>query len=317
MKDKLSAKEIVLDYTPAFAATAEVAKGLNVYIDKMPKDFPYGEDDSPEHLRWMVDQIVSNAQSQTHPIDKLSRWLGYVQGTLRAHCVLDTVAERDRTRPIFHRAYIEMGVRPPEKKDRIDAIDAVFERPDLDALVREWSFPFRYYVIVSFLRGLTSLGSISDDLPSAKVSAHYHEAIFGHDLGYLRRAAFVGKKEAEVRYGFFEQFMERIRKEELKALSNGNAAHLAGSLAFCVVFAGGIITMLLGGSTGLGVVAALSGLAIYAAGIAAQVRMRRLRNKALLRLSSFRETLPWKEEDISGMPFMDDMRQTSTKDRRT
>jgi hypothetical protein len=312
MKDKLSSKEDILDYTPTFAATAEVAKGLVVYIDRMPTNVAYGEDDSPDHLRWMVDQIVANAQSQAHPVDKLSRWLGYVQGILRAHRVLDTVAERDRTRPIFHAAYIEMGIKPPEKRDRQAAIDAVFERPDLEALVHEWSFPFRNYVIASFMRGLTRLGSITDDLPSAHVTGYFHSAIFGNESGYLRRALGVDKKEAEFRFGFFEQFMERTRAEELKALSKGNAVYLAGSLVFTGLYALGIITILLQATSGNTATAILTGFGFafaYGLTVIVQTKLRRIRDKALLRLPLFRKSLPWREEDISGVAILDDMQQ--------
>ena len=52
---------------------------------------------SPDHLRWMLEQIHAGKVGGT----KAHRWLGFVQGVLAARGQLDVDAERDRTRPFF------------------------------------------------------------------------------------------------------------------------------------------------------------------------------------------------------------------------
>lgn len=77
------------------------------YTFKFP---PHGD---PEHLEWMLDQIVENYN--TWPIDKSSRWLGFVQGMMVAQSWITVEEERDRTRPIFHEAYKQEGIKVPER----------------------------------------------------------------------------------------------------------------------------------------------------------------------------------------------------------
>jgi hypothetical protein len=72
---------------------------------------------SISHMHWMLDQCLENLD--TWPTDKLSRWIGYVQGVLAVKAQkFDVDAERERTRPLFHAAYEAMGTKVPETKDR-------------------------------------------------------------------------------------------------------------------------------------------------------------------------------------------------------
>ena len=50
------------------------------------------------HLRWMLDEIVSN---NTQSITKKHRWLGFVQGVLIAKKLTTVDTERDFTRDLF------------------------------------------------------------------------------------------------------------------------------------------------------------------------------------------------------------------------
>ena len=52
---------------------------------------------SMEHLYWMC----VTAQERDMPIDKASRWLGFVQWCLVMRGLLDVDEERDYTRPLF------------------------------------------------------------------------------------------------------------------------------------------------------------------------------------------------------------------------
>lgn len=186
-----------------------VSDMMEPLFDHLPPNAGYGKDNSPTHLRWMVETVKS---TEDMPSDKAARWLGcafglidhlqarasnerrhiirmigqsstacpaplmdayaeiapllqekvellrsnggvekchidmlacdlewisgkrtleygprllwtsflvgFIQGTLRHFDLLDFTEERDRTRPIFHRAYHEMGISPPATRER-------------------------------------------------------------------------------------------------------------------------------------------------------------------------------------------------------
>ena len=50
---------------------------------------------------------------RTWPLDKTSRWLGYVQGVMAAEGMPSVREERDFSRPMFHAAYAAAGVALP------------------------------------------------------------------------------------------------------------------------------------------------------------------------------------------------------------
>lgn len=90
------------------------------YIDRInnlpPERMDYEGDKSFAHLRWMCQTSIDNIDN--HPMDKLHRWMGYVQCGLFWKDALDVNEERDFSRPHFHRAYIALGLRPPPSKER-------------------------------------------------------------------------------------------------------------------------------------------------------------------------------------------------------
>jgi len=65
---------------------------------------------SLENLAWMCRE----AQAGLHelPLDKLSRWLGFVQGCLAMRGLIDVDEERDISRPMFHAGYAKDGAVP-------------------------------------------------------------------------------------------------------------------------------------------------------------------------------------------------------------
>lgn len=63
------------------------------------------------HLRWMCATIVSNAYCW--PVDKISRWLGFIQGVMASQSLISVSVERDFSRELFHEEYVENGVSPP------------------------------------------------------------------------------------------------------------------------------------------------------------------------------------------------------------
>lgn len=75
-----------------------------------------GDRTSLANLRWMQARLMIEAG--TMPIDKMNRWIGFIQGVLTVKGYLDADAERDRTRPIFHEAYAAAGLAIPQTMDR-------------------------------------------------------------------------------------------------------------------------------------------------------------------------------------------------------
>lgn len=96
----------------------QIPEGEIVYSDGSVK-----ADTSYEHLRWMVSSCLDNLKSW--PIDKLSRWTGFVQGVQILRGDMSSTAERDRTRPLFHAAYEAMGIEKPETVERREVVAEV------------------------------------------------------------------------------------------------------------------------------------------------------------------------------------------------
>jgi len=66
----------------------------------------------PGHLAWMLDIVKMHASDW--PLDKLGRWIGYVQGVLIEQRKLSADEERNRTRAAYQTAYAADGLRVPE-----------------------------------------------------------------------------------------------------------------------------------------------------------------------------------------------------------
>lgn len=99
----------IFDDTPIREAHMDTILGL---IPKIPKTIAGSTlRTSPENLRWMLDRCVD--EITTFPIDKMGRWVGFVQGVLALSGNLDVDEERDRTRHFFHKAYIETDQEIP------------------------------------------------------------------------------------------------------------------------------------------------------------------------------------------------------------
>lgn len=92
------------------AALAATIDGLIIMIPQATEEEESRT--SWQNLRWMATQM----QDHLHvwPTDKISRWIGFIQGVLASRGYLDVDAERDRTRPLFHKAYTEMGLDIPQ-----------------------------------------------------------------------------------------------------------------------------------------------------------------------------------------------------------
>jgi hypothetical protein len=81
---------------------------------------PYDKNDKKEtslaNVDWMCQTALNNCL--VWPIDKLSRWLGFIQACLAFHGLTTVKEEREATRPLFREAYKEMGIYIPETQER-------------------------------------------------------------------------------------------------------------------------------------------------------------------------------------------------------
>lgn len=67
---------------------------------------------SLSNLLWMCDTGI--AQGDSLPIDKISRWLGFIQGCLAMRGLILVDEEREVSRPLFHAAYRAQTGAVPE-----------------------------------------------------------------------------------------------------------------------------------------------------------------------------------------------------------
>lgn len=96
--------------SPLVKAVQEATAGLQPLLDGLEDREGLPKGTSPSHLRAMAAEIL---RRDDLPADKLRGWLGYVQGVLVAQGHLDMDDERQRTRPIFHMAYLAEGTPVP------------------------------------------------------------------------------------------------------------------------------------------------------------------------------------------------------------
>lgn len=68
------------------------------------------------NLAWICKE--GSQSVHTLPIDKTSRWLGFVQGCLAMRGLSSVDTERDVSRPLFHEAYKNEGIEIPSRRER-------------------------------------------------------------------------------------------------------------------------------------------------------------------------------------------------------
>lgn len=98
-------------------ATETVLLHLKDFLNDLPEQFKESphlpSSQTPSHLIWMIDTLLENPH---WPIDKKSRWLGFIQGVCACHFGLDVDEERNFTRPLFHQAYSNTHQDIPQTK---------------------------------------------------------------------------------------------------------------------------------------------------------------------------------------------------------
>jgi hypothetical protein len=95
--------------SPLYKAHCEIFKRY-IAILKEADPGDRGDKTSPGHLISLCEQAIKRPDA---PDDKVSRWLGFVQGVMAVKGLISVDEERDLTRPLFHRAYEEMGIENP------------------------------------------------------------------------------------------------------------------------------------------------------------------------------------------------------------
>lgn len=68
-----------------------------------------------KHVNLILTTIIVNGK--TWPIDKSSRWLGFVQAKLIQHNIITLDGERGDTRNVFHKIYQNSGINIPKSID--------------------------------------------------------------------------------------------------------------------------------------------------------------------------------------------------------
>ena len=109
-----------MTYSVKSASVVLIKRYLNLCneIYNPKDDFCYIDDQmSPpkctyKNIIWMCETLLQNIDE--YPEDKVSRWLGFIQGCLSMREVISVDEERDFSRPLFHAAYAQQGIDIPE-----------------------------------------------------------------------------------------------------------------------------------------------------------------------------------------------------------
>jgi len=91
--------------------TNTLFKNYRTILLKVTKD-PLAENPrlSIENLLWMCEEGINSGDAL--PFDKVSRWLGFIQGCLAMRMLIDVDEERDISRPMFREGYALTGSLP-------------------------------------------------------------------------------------------------------------------------------------------------------------------------------------------------------------
>jgi hypothetical protein len=73
------------------------------------------KDNQAHTIMQMGIKAISSPEEFT--AEKMSRWLGFVQGILFANGIISIDAERDYSRPILHKAYLDSEIDIPKSID--------------------------------------------------------------------------------------------------------------------------------------------------------------------------------------------------------
>lgn len=92
--------------TPIRLATCELVKRYIEILNNEPKS------EINTRLIKMCETILDNEVSMYD--DKVSRWLGFIQGVMFSQYLISIEDERNISRSLFYKAYEEMGISRPK-----------------------------------------------------------------------------------------------------------------------------------------------------------------------------------------------------------
>ena len=98
-----------------FMTVRKATKLMFQRYEKINNDFMTLCNPPKSEVKGLIEEGISQAYKL--PIDKLSRWLGYVQCSLISEGLVTIDGERDFSRPLFHNAYFNEGLDIPPKID--------------------------------------------------------------------------------------------------------------------------------------------------------------------------------------------------------
>jgi hypothetical protein len=93
-------------------AMAQKCRGLIQEWETPDADLPKAL--QPKHLLWMCDEIDDHAEDG--PATRLHRWIGFIQGAMMAHRMLDL----DEVKEMFDHAKIAHGESSDDLLDHLD-----------------------------------------------------------------------------------------------------------------------------------------------------------------------------------------------------
>jgi hypothetical protein len=96
-------------------ANVNIAAGLQYKIINSMNRLSDDAYEDIKHVNLMLTAIIVNGDEW--PMDKSSRWLGFIQAKLVQHNIITLDEERKDTREIFHNIYREQGLDVPQSID--------------------------------------------------------------------------------------------------------------------------------------------------------------------------------------------------------
>jgi len=89
----------------------EATKQMFIRYKSINNDFNVLCNPPKNEIEGLIQEGIDRAYEL--PVDKLNRWLGYVQHYLISNGLLSINGERDFSRPLYHEAYLNEGLEIP------------------------------------------------------------------------------------------------------------------------------------------------------------------------------------------------------------
>lgn len=100
---KYTVRDATIELTKRYKTILEPIVDIDSHLDKI----------SNKNLLWMCERIINDDM----PDDKLSRWIGFIQGVMAVKGYISVDEERYFSRPLFHEEYENNDIVIPETKE--------------------------------------------------------------------------------------------------------------------------------------------------------------------------------------------------------